>query len=38
LQKRRPFNIPVRRITIKSSLHIFRKVCYGAWTFIVIPL
>ena len=38
LQKKRPFNISCQKNYFKSSLYIFRKVCYGAWTFIVIPL
>lgn len=33
-----PFNISCQKNYFKSSLYIFRKVCYGAWTFIVIPL
>lgn len=33
-----PFNISCHKNYFKSSLYIFRKVCYGAWTFIVIPL
>lgn len=32
------FNISCQKNYFKSSLYIFRKVCYGAWTFIVIPL